>query len=177
MSTTQSVPGVVMPTVKPYPEGANSARNAGIAINNANTKQQTSLIKTAHGGSKRIKRHFNGGSTTSITVPTTQVLYPEPGSGSQTVNGNITLATKLGATSAANSAYDSCIGQGANCTAQVAAQTAGKRKKHGGLKWGCYSGGKKYTRRIRKKKESKKLNIKVKRKSKKNKTKKGKMYK
>ena len=174
MSTAQSVPGVVMPTVKPYPEGANSARNAGIAINNANTKQQTSLIKTAHGGSKRIKRQFNGGATNQITVPTTQVLYPEPGSGNQTVNGNITLATKLGATSAANSVYDSCIGQGASCTAQVAAQSAGKRKSRGGLKWGCYSGGKKYTRITRKKKETKKLNIKLKRKTK---TKKGKMYK
>lgn len=155
MSNNTTVPGVVVPTVKPYPEGANSARNAGIAISNANTKQQTSLINTAHGGSKRRRR---GGATSQITVPTAQVLYPEPGSGTQTVNGNITLATKLGATSSANSVYDSCIGQGASCTAQVAAQTAGRRKRHGGLKWGCYSGGqskKKSTRKSRRVKRNK----------------------
>jgi len=144
-----TVPGVVVPTVKPYPAGANSARNAGIAISNANTKQQTSLINTAHGGSRRLK----GGATSQITVPTAQVLYPEPGSGNQTVNGNIMLATKLGATSSANSVYDSCIGQGASCTAQVAVQTAGRRKRRGGLKWGCYSGG---SRRRGKSKRSKK---------------------
>ena len=96
MSTT--VPGVVQPTLKPYPEGSNSARTAGIAISDANAKQQTSLIGTAHGGrgkrkglkKSRRSKGKKGGATSTITVPTMQVLYPETGGPDQTVNGNIT---------------------------------------------------------------------------------------
>ena len=136
------VNGVVNPVVKPFPVGANSARTAGIAINESNVNKQTSLINTANGG-KRIKRTLKlkgGASDSTITVPTMHVLYPETGSGGQTVNGNITGTTKLGATSASASVYDACLGQGPSCTAAI--QKAGRRTKtKGGLKWGCYSGG------------------------------------
>ena len=167
MSSEKTVPGVVLPTIKPYPEGAHSARTAGIAITNANASQQTSLIKTAHGG---YRKRIRGGGTTQITVPTLQVLYPEPGAGTQTVNGNITGATKLGATSSANSVYDSCVGQGPSCTAQVAASQNGgilraknrtrnnKRPKMGGIKWGCYSGGKQRQSKKRARKNKTKKN-------------------
>lgn len=47
------VNGVVNPIVKPFPVGANSARTAGIAINESNVNKQTSLLNTAHGGKKR----------------------------------------------------------------------------------------------------------------------------
>ena len=155
MSNNQNIvttaPGVVQPTVLPFPAGSNSARTGAIAIQNENNRSQTSLLSTASGG-KKIK--MKKGGATQIAVPTMQVLYPEPGAGSQTVNGNITATTTLGASSNANSVYDVCIGQGPSCTAQVAAsQSAGKRynrlkskkykrkSKKGGVKWGCYSGG------------------------------------
>jgi len=135
--------GVLLPTIKPFPVGANSARNAGIAINTANTSKQMALLNSAQGGSKKKR----GGAST-ITVPIFQVLYPENGAGNQTVNGNVTGTTKLGATSFNNSVYDSCVGQGASCT---------QLKQSGGLKWGCYSGGKKSKKRSKKRsKKSKK---------------------
>lgn len=151
-----TAPGVLSPVVLPYPEGAFSPRTAGIAISNNNNDLQTRLIGTAYGG-KRAKR---GGTISKIVVPTMQVLYPEPGAGSQTVNGNIIGTTKLGATSASNSVYDVCIGQGPSCTGQITSkQSGGKKyrskstKKRGGLKWGCYSGGyrKKKRKTIKKK--------------------------
>ena len=150
------VEGVVAPVVNPYPAGANSARTAGIAINASNVNKQTSLLNSARGGRKR---KMKGGADSTITVPTMQVLYPETGAGGQTVNGNITGTTKLGATSASASAYDACLGQGPSCTAQVAAsQKAGRRTKRrykkGGLKWGCYSGGKKTKKSNKKSKKS-----------------------
>ena len=158
-------PGTISPQVVPFPAGANSARTGAIAQTNANIEQQSSLIGVVNGGTKR-KQY--GGSNAKIVVPTMQVLYPEPGAAGQTVNGNITSTTKLGATSNSNSVYDACIGQGPSCTASVAqAQIAGskkrkrkskrsskrsskrtskrtskKRSKRGGIKWGCYSGGK-----------------------------------
>ena len=120
-------------------------------------------MKTTGGKRKRYKK----GGATQIAVPTMQVLYPETGAGNQTVNGNITATTTLGATSSANSIYDVCVGQGPNCTSQVtSSQTAGKRYKHiiskrkiskrkrskkGGIKWGCYSGGSKKHRKSKKK--------------------------
>lgn len=170
MST--SVPGVIQPTLKPYPEGSNSARTAGIAITDANVKQQTSLIGTAHGGSKRrdggskrkgSKRKGSkkrGGASSTITVPTMQVLYPETGGPDQTVNGNITGTTSLGAKTSVDSNYDACLGQGASCTSQVTASQKGgvrSRRRKGGVKWGCYSGGKKSKKRRRKSKKVKRV--------------------
>lgn len=157
-----TAPGVIQPTVNPYPAGSNSARTAGIAIQTENNRQQTALINTAHGGKR--KRKSKGGAT-QIAVPTMQVLYPEPGAGTQTVNGNITATTTLGASSNANSVYDVCIGQGPSCTAQVSAKTGGsktktKRTKKGGVKWGCYSGGKRSKRKKSKRKKTKRINIK-----------------
>jgi hypothetical protein len=154
-----SVPGVVYPTLKSYPEGANSPSTAALTIGNQNTDKQMALLGTAHGGKRRKKSR--GGANT-ITVPTMQTIYPEPGAGGQTVNGNITASTKIGATSAANSAYDACVGQPASCTAQVqsaSSQKGGKKNKKswkGGLKWGCYSGGKTRTKRSKKSRKSKK---------------------
>jgi len=178
MSTT--VPGVIQPTLKPFPEGSNSARTAGIAITDSNVKQQTSLIGTAHGGASPfgiIKRRDGGskrkgskrrgskrrgskrgGAASTITVPTMQVLYPETGGPDQTVNGNITGTTGLGAKTSTDSNYDACLGQGSSCTAQVdATQKAGARRRKGGVKWGCYSGGQsKRRRKSTKRKKSKK---------------------
>jgi hypothetical protein len=164
---SSSAPGVVQPLINPYPAGSNSARTAGIAIQNDNNRMQTNLIKTAHGGKRNTNK--KGGATSQIAVPTMQVLYPEPGAGNQTVNGNISSTTTLGASSSSNSIYDSCIGQGPSCTAQVASTQKGgykKRKTKGGLKWGCYSGGTKRNKRKNKNKSKSKSKSKRKSKSK-----------
>jgi len=141
---TNTVPGVLDPTMSPYPEGANSARTAGIVESNMATSKQIALLNTAHGGKRGKKGKKVRGGANEITVPTFQVMFKDVGTGSQTVNGNITSSTQIGATSAANSVYDVCAGQPASCTAaQMAKQSGGKRRTlKGGVKWGCYSGGK-----------------------------------
>lgn len=170
-----TAPGVLSPVVLPYPEGAYSPRTAGIIITNNNNNLQTRLLGTIHGGKgKRVKR---GGTISKIAVPTMQVLYPEPGAAGQTVNGNIIGTTKLGATSAANSVYDACIGQGPSCTAQISSQQSGGKykrykyksmntKKRGGVKWGCYSGGYHKRKNIKTNRKNKKNNRKTKKRSK-----------
>ena len=153
MNNMNNNDGVLLPTIKPFPVGANSARNAGIAINTANTSKQMALLNSAQGGSKKKR----GGAST-ITVPIFQVLYPENGAGNQTVNGNVTGTTKLGATSFNNSVYDSCVGKGASCTQEMAKQSGGVKQSGGNhpVKWGCYSGGKKSKKRSKKSRKSKK---------------------
>ncbi len=163
MSSTQNVPGVTQPTVKPFPAGANSMRTAGIVTQQQKDAHQMSLIKTAGGRRRksrklrksrrktasrrsrkyRSRRRRRGGASSSIVVPTFQVQYKEVGAGQQTVNGNATATTKLGATSAANSVYDNCIGQPASsCGPQAGGRRryGRKRTKRGGyVKWGCLS--------------------------------------
>lgn len=176
MSTTTSN-GVVQPSLKAYPEGANSARTAGIAMSNENTNKQTSLLGTAGGMRRKTSRRTSrktsrktyrktyGGADSGIAVPTMQVLYPETGSGDQSVNGNITGSTALAAKTTTDQGYDACIGQGASCTAAVT-QTAGRgrkskksrKSKKGGVKWGCYSGGKQKQKRKRKSKKRRNKN-------------------
>lgn len=66
---------------------------------------------------RRTRRSTHRKKGGSITVPTVQVLYKETGSGNQTVNGNITSTTSLGANAAAAASYDSCLGAGPGCAA------------------------------------------------------------
>jgi hypothetical protein len=153
-----TAPGVNAPVVLPYPVGSYSPRTAGIAIANNNNDMQTKLIATVSGGKRYKKKKFVGGDTSKIAVPTMQVHFPETGAGNQTVNGNITGTTVLGATNATNSVFDACIGQPASCTSNMMNKSGGKSKyinkstkKRGGLKWGCYSGGKSKKRKIKNK--------------------------
>ena len=156
-----SVPGVVTPEINPFPENSNSIRTAGIAIGNASVAKQMNLLKTANGGSKGNKgknKGRKGGAANQFVVPQFNVPYYEPGAGSQTVNGAMIGTTKLGAGSAASSAFDVCIGQGPSCTAAIENQK-------GGVKWGCYSGGKNKSRSRSRKSRTKKCRTKKCRKS------------
>lgn len=158
-----AAPGVNAPVVLPYPEGSYSPRTAGIVIANNNNNLQTKLIGAVNGGKRNKRKKIVGGDTSKIAVPTMQVHFPETGAGNQTVNGNITGTTVLGATNATNSVYDACIGQPASCTANIMNKSGGNRKykskstkKRGGLKWGCYSGGKRKNKRTKSSKKNKK---------------------
>lgn len=142
MSNT-SPPGVTAPLVKPYPDGANSMRTAGIVISNNNNTKLNNLNNSVGGklrkrsnkrhvrknkknkknnNSKKNKKTRVGGST--ITVPPVNASYPETGVGNQTVAGNVTTTTSLGATTTANSVYDKCVGM----SASACAQAGGKKK-------------------------------------------------
>ena len=51
-----TAPGVVQPTVLPFPAGSNSARTGAIAIQNENNRSQISLLNTTGGKRKRYKK-------------------------------------------------------------------------------------------------------------------------
>ena len=51
--SVNKVDGVVYPTMKPYPVGANSPSTAAITIGQDNTEKHMALLGTAHGGRGR----------------------------------------------------------------------------------------------------------------------------
>jgi len=139
--------GMVPQQLPPYPAGANSARSASIAMQEQSVNKQMALI--GKGGSKKWK----GGTASQVVVPPANTPYPDIGN--QTAN-NFKSTTQATINQNAQSAFDSCVGKGPGCTAQVVQeQKAGKRRsktkrtnlrsrtKKGGVKWGCMSGGKK----------------------------------
>lgn len=140
--------GMIPQQLPPYPAGANSARTASIAMQEQSVNKQMALI--GKGGSKKWK----GGATSQVVVPPANTPYPDIGN--QTAN-NFKSTTQATINQNAQSAFDSCVGKGPGCTAEVVQeQKAGKRRtrktrksnlrsrsKKGGVKWGCMSGGKK----------------------------------
>lgn len=151
--------GIVQPLVKPYPVGANSPATAGIAIQNANTNKQMSLIGVT--GGKKYKKgaykkgtYKKGGAT--IIVPQIKASYPEPGAGNQTVSGNALSIISTTANGNAQKAYDGCIGQPAGSCGPVISGGRKRKTKKGGVKWGCMSGGKsRYSRKNKSRKHKK----------------------
>jgi hypothetical protein len=108
-------------TLKPYPEGASSIREAGITNTNAAVNKQMSLMAT---GGKRNKK----GGQNSVTLSPLSVPYNDPGAGNNTVTANYSNGIQTILQSNSNSIYDSCVGQGPSCTL---AQNAGsKRRRH-----------------------------------------------
>lgn len=153
--------GMIPQQLPPYPAGANSARSASIAMQEQSVNKQMALI--GKGGSKKWK----GGAASQVVVPPANTPYPDIGN--QTAN-NFKSTTQATINQNAQSAFDSCVGKGPGCTAQVVQeQKAGKRRtrrhslrsrtrtKKGGVKWGCMSGGKK-RRKTTKKRYYKKRN-------------------
>jgi hypothetical protein len=123
--------GVTAPLIKPYPAGSNSMRTAGIVISDNNNTKLNNLTNSV-GGYRKTRRNKRrrmrvtwGGVGKEIIVPPVVASYPEVGAGNQTVAGNVSSTTSLGATTAANSVYDGCVGLS---SAACAAQTAGGRK-------------------------------------------------
>ena len=144
------------PSLLPFPPGSYSPRTAAIAITNNGIQQQTAMLDMTRGGARKgtrmIRRRYRGrggadAGETTISVPSFPTIYPTVGSNGQTMAGNILGATKLAASINANSVYDNCVGQ-TTCTPQAGGNRRRRRNsRHGGshtttgVKWGCYSGG------------------------------------
>ena len=145
------------PSLLPFPPGSYSPRTAAIAITNNGIQQQTAMLDMTRGGARKPtqltqRRRYRGrggadAGATTISVPSFPTIYPTVGSNGQTMAGNILGVTKLGATINANSIYDNCVGQ-TMCTPQAGGNRRRRRTfRHGGshittgVKWGCYSGG------------------------------------
>ena len=112
------------PTTTGYTSGSNSPGSSAIATGNAVTNSQ-SLLNNTIGGKKRKRKFLKyGGAVVPIVAGSSDGAVA-----AQTQNANNSLVGQ------ANRQLD-VIGGGSN--------------KKGGMKWGCYSGGKKTNKKKRK---------------------------
>jgi hypothetical protein len=156
--------------VASYPAGTNSPSQAAKAMTEANAQKLNTMNKLAGGYTKNRK----GGATSGTTpIYTPQVAYPDAGAGNntiQSINSNVTNNYMKGL---ANKQYDSNALNGPAASSTIPKGGSGRRgglggtkKRNGGTRWGCFSGGK--SRRIRRTihtKKSKNLGRRTRRKS------------
>lgn len=146
MSTQNTPPGLIQPTVNSYPPGANSPSTAAKLMNDANNQKLQNINQMAAGSRRRYKR----GGASEVSVPVIKPIYtPQNGQGSDPTSQQA-QGHSINMQSTANSVYDN----------QAAKMGGSKRRyKKGGNPnwvWGCYSGGKRRTYR-RKNKKNKKI--------------------
>ena len=128
-ATTNTAPGLTQPTMIGMQAG--NPKDSAIASQNQMNQKQASL-SAAVGGRRKNKK---GG---DIAVPQFQMQYTPTGAGGQNPNDIITQNAGVSTQGAENAKYDSL------------ARVGGSKKKRGGnsnLSWGCYSGGRKKSRR------------------------------
>lgn len=79
MSLSQSPPGLIYPTMKSYPQGANSPAEAA-HLNMVSANQRHANLSSSVGGKKTKK--YKGGTQTQVAVPLPQMSYtPQGGPG------------------------------------------------------------------------------------------------
>lgn len=142
-----STKGMIYPQEKPMLAG--NPKDSAIAASNQATARQTDLIKATSGGSKhrrrRNKRTKYRGGADDVTVPQYQMQYKPTGANGQNPNDIIKQNAGVSTQGAANAQYDNL------------AKAGGSRKKRGGnsdWSWGCYSGGRKKSRRCTNKRKT-----------------------
>lgn len=144
MSTTNnSVPGMMYPTQKAM-IGSNPSDSARLAAVNKSAAQAQANQLMA--GGKIRKYRYGGG---NIVVPQYQMLYEPQGGNGTNPNNQIQAGAATSTQMTANSVYDnqaSKVGGGR--------RSGGSKRRRGGNPdwvWGCMSGGKKRTRKSRRK--------------------------
>ena len=137
MSTNNSVPGLLLPTVQAPLAGSPGASAMAARTNQA---QQQAALANAVGGHRKMRRRGANRRGGAITVP----QMPGDTSGANAV---IAQSAQHSTQGAANAQYDA-----------AAMKQGGTRRKKGGNPnwiWGCFSGGKKRKTRINKRKTRK----------------------
>jgi hypothetical protein len=135
--------GMLYPTVQAMPAG--TPRDSAIATQNSSDASQNDLIRAVGGKRNRRNKRKYGGANGNITVPQFQMNYTPTGGPGQNPNSVIIDNAAISSQSASNAEYD-----------KYATQMGGKKtkRKWGGMNpnwnWGCYSGGKKTKRNIKK---------------------------
>jgi len=114
---------MLAPTLNSYAPGTNSPQSSAYANSqNANAK----LAGLNKIGGYRT-RNYRGG---AVTVPVLNTLY-QPASSAQSAGSSQVQLAKIGGQNGANSAYDS----------KASPATFPNQVGGSGVKWGCYSGG------------------------------------
>jgi hypothetical protein len=148
MSNQQMIQSDAMPKqiVPAYPANSNSPMSAGLVKQQQQAELQNSLAKT--GGYRRRRTYTKGGAV--IQVPPVPAGTISPAA----TGGNYKGITELAQQQSSQAVYDNSTSP--SQTAAIAAQqqsqnkTGGSRRgKRGGsfTRWGCFSGGKKYSRK------------------------------
>ena len=154
-------------TVTAMPPGSKGPMDAGLKMQQQQTSGQMALIGKS-GGSKRRRRRFKGGATTaSSTAPVVQVPPVAAGAANQDATAaSFKSLTALSQQQAGQAVFDSAKTPSQTAALQTQQQALyksggskskskkrgknGKRGKRGGsVKWGCYSGGLKKSRKSR----------------------------
>ena len=145
-------------TVTAMPPGSKGPMDAGLKMQQQQTSGQMALIGKS-GGSKRRRRRFKGGTT---TAPVVQVPPVAAGAANQDATAaSFKSLTALSQQQAGQAVFDSAKTPSQTAALQTQQQALyksggskskkrGKRGKRGGsVKWGCYSGGLKKSRKSR----------------------------
>jgi hypothetical protein len=129
-------PGLMLPTVKSYTPGAGNPRDSAMmAQQQMNTKQAN--LNSSVGGYK--KRKYRGGQS-DVVVPQFQMQYTPQGGPGTNPNDQIKATSSTSMQSNAWAVNDN-----------QATKMGGRRTRKGGKLWGCYSGGKKKSRKSHRK--------------------------
>lgn len=143
MSTQTPIPGLIQPTVKSYPEGANSPASAGKVIHQ-NNGLRLHNINGLSAGSRRRKR----GGGDDVHVPFLKPMYESQNGQEADPVAQQAQGQSINMQSTANNVYD-----------DQATKMGGSRRRRGGnpdWSWGCYNGGRRRTKRRKTKKHKKK---------------------
>ena len=144
--SNKPVPGLMLPQEKPMLAG--NPKDSAIASNNQAAERQADLIKATSGGrrhkSKRNKKYKYGGAATSgVAVPQYQMQYKSPGAGGQDPNSIIKQNTSISTQGSANAEYDNLAKKGGS----IKRKRKIKRGGNSNWSWGCYSGGRKKSKK------------------------------
>jgi hypothetical protein len=126
----QNIPGLILPTQKSFVNGAGNPRDSALASMHQMNNSQNNLNQAV--GGKRRKCKMIGGGDNTVVVPQFQMLYTPQGGIGTNPNDQIKDTSSIGMQSNSWSKNDN-----------LATKLGGKKNKKGGVKWGCYSGGKK----------------------------------
>lgn len=143
-------PGLLLPTQKSFTPGTGNPRDSAMMANQNMNIKQANLNAIISGGKRRKIR---GGATPSqIPVPTMKMQYTPQGGVGTNPNDQIKTNSSTGMQSAAWAVNDS---QATNMKNGGSRRRKYRKGGSSDWNWGCYSGGKKYSRKNKTKKNKK----------------------
>lgn len=152
-NNSNNPPGLILPTTLSYTNGAGNPRDSALLAQQNMNMKQNDLNKAVSGGTKR-KRNYKGGAdaNSSVIVPQFQMQYTPQGGPGTNPNNQIAQLSSTNMQSTAWSADDS------KATKMGGSKRRRRYSRGGNLDWvwGCYSGGKKKTRRNKNRKSKRK---------------------
>ena len=151
--------GLMLPTAKSYAPGAGNPRDSAMISQQQMNESQNNLNKSVGGKRRKHKTrglYAKGGANSDVVVPQFQMQYTPQGGPGTNPNDQISNISSTSMQTTAWKANDNLA------TKMGGTKRVSNKKKKGGNPdwlWGCYSGGKKSKRLVkRRKNKTKKRN-------------------